>query len=56
MKETKVEVQEDEDGELFFELDSTMLKQMGWHEGDILEWTLEENGTVYIEKKETSNE
>jgi len=56
MQEMIIEVQEDEDGELFLEFDPTMLSQMGWHEGDILEWTVEENGTVVIEKKEVSDE
>jgi formylmethanofuran dehydrogenase subunit D len=45
------EVQEDECGNLVIEFDPSTLKQMGWHEGDVLEWFIKDDGVVCIEKK-----
>ena len=46
-------VQEDLDsGELFFQLPEQALNQMGWYEGDLLEWFDNGNGSWTISKKE----
>jgi hypothetical protein len=46
-------VQEHEDsGELFFELPEQALNQMGWYEGDLLEWLDNGDGSWTITKKE----
>lgn len=46
-------VQEDtESGELFFELPEHALNQMGWYEGDLLEWLDNGDGSWTVTKKE----
>lgn len=45
------EVVEDEDGELAIQLPIDMLNQMGWDEGTLLEWIVEEEGKSYILKE-----
>jgi hypothetical protein len=46
-------VQEDEEtGELFFQLPEHALNQMGWYEGDLLEWLDNGDGSWTITKKE----
>jgi len=51
-----IEVQEDNNGELFLEFDPSMLSQMGWHEGDLLEWIDNGDGSFIIQKKENDDE
>ncbi len=47
----KIYIQEDPDsGELFVELPDQLLKQLGWKEGDDLEWVEEQNGNWTIKK------
>lgn len=49
-----LEVQENsETGELYLQFDPDMLNQMGWHEGDVLEWIDNGDGSYVIQKKET---
>ena len=45
------EVVEDEDGELAIQLPIDMLNQMGWDEGTLLEWIVEEEGKSYMLKE-----
>jgi len=45
------EVVEDEDGELAIQLPIDMLNQMGWDEGTLLEWIVEEEGKSYALKE-----
>lgn len=45
------EVVEDEDGELAIQLPVEMLNQMGWDEGTLLEWIVEEEGKSYMLKE-----
>ena len=45
------EVVEDEDGELAIQLPINMLNQMGWDEGTLLEWIVEEEGKSYMLKE-----
>ena len=41
-----IEVQEDQDGELFIELPEEIIEELGWQEGDILSWNLKGEGIV----------
>ena len=50
-----VSVQEDEDGDLILPFPDGLLAQMGWKEGDILEWTDNKDGTFSITKKEDND-
>jgi len=53
MKKQILEVQEDpETGELMLEFPPELLNQMGWSEGDILEWFDNNDGSWSIAKKE----
>ena len=46
-------VQEDPDtGDLFIELPQRLLKQLGWNEGDDLQWIQDVNGNWTIKKVE----
>ena len=46
-------VQEDPDtGDLFIELPQRLLKQLGWNEGDDLQWIEDANGNWTIKKVE----
>ena len=48
-----LEVQEDtETGDLFLEFPVELLNQMGWAEGDDLEWIDNKNGSWSIKKKD----
>jgi bifunctional DNA-binding transcriptional regulator/antitoxin component of YhaV-PrlF toxin-antitoxin module len=41
-----LEIQEDESGELFLQLPNELADELGWEEGDILEWKLKGTGVV----------
>jgi bifunctional DNA-binding transcriptional regulator/antitoxin component of YhaV-PrlF toxin-antitoxin module len=41
-----IEVQEDQDGELFIEFPEEIIEELGWQEGDILSWNLKGEGIV----------
>ena len=41
-----------EDGELYLELPMDLLSQMGWSEGDVLEWFDNEDGSFSLAKKD----
>jgi bifunctional DNA-binding transcriptional regulator/antitoxin component of YhaV-PrlF toxin-antitoxin module len=41
-----LEIQEDESGELFLQFPNELVDELGWEEGDILEWKLKGNGVV----------
>lgn len=47
-----VEVQEDKDGELFIEFPAELLSQMGWHEGTLIEWLMDDDGKVTIKENQ----
>jgi len=49
----KLEVQQDDDGNLFIEFPDDLMNQMGWEAGDVLTWTQQDNGNWLITKKET---
>lgn len=47
----EVILQEDkETGDLILPLPDELLDQMGWKEGDNLEWFLEESGSIVLKK------
>ena len=57
MTKNILEVQEDSDtGELYLQFTPDMLSQMGWHEGDVLEWLDNGDGSFSIQKKEHNDE
>ncbi len=41
-----IEVQEDEFGDQFITLPEEVVEELGWQEGDILEWNLKGDGIV----------
>lgn len=41
-----IEVQEDQDGELFIEFPEDIIEELGWQEGDVLSWNLKGEGIV----------
>lgn len=45
-------VVEDENGELLLEFPVDMLSQMGWDEGTLLEWMVDEEERVYLKEAE----
>ena len=51
-----VAVQEDENGDLILPFPDALLAQMGWKEGDILEWTDNKDGTYSLHKQDNSND
>jgi bifunctional DNA-binding transcriptional regulator/antitoxin component of YhaV-PrlF toxin-antitoxin module len=41
-----LEVQEDNNGNYFIELPNEIIEELGWKEGDILEWKLKGQGVI----------
>jgi bifunctional DNA-binding transcriptional regulator/antitoxin component of YhaV-PrlF toxin-antitoxin module len=41
-----LEVQEDENGESFIILPEEVLEDLGWHEGDVLDWKVKGEGFI----------
>ena len=41
-----LEVQEDKNGEVFVVFPDDIIEELGWQEGDILEWKLKSNGII----------
>ncbi len=41
-----LEVQEDENGDLFITFPDEVIEELGWQEDDILEWNLKGDGIV----------
>lgn len=49
-------VVEDENGELLLELPVEMLNQMGWDEGTLLEWMIDEEENIILKEAEDDRE
>ena len=41
-----LEVQEDDNGELFITFPEDIVEALGWQEGDVLDWKLKGNGVI----------
>jgi bifunctional DNA-binding transcriptional regulator/antitoxin component of YhaV-PrlF toxin-antitoxin module len=41
-----LEIQEDDNGDLFIQFPDDVIEELGWEVGDILEWKLKGNGVV----------
>ena len=52
MEKYTLEVQENEEGEAFIELPEPLLDQVGWKEGDTLQWVDNGNGSYTLKKAE----
>ena len=49
-----VEVQEDDNGNPFITLPDELVDEMGWQEGDVLDWDLRGNGVVLTKVNESA--
>jgi len=47
-----LEVQQDEYGDYFIEFPSEVIDELGWKEGDILEWNVQDSGEVLLTKSD----
>jgi len=48
-----VDVQEDENGELFLQFPDDLMAQLGWKEGDTINWDIDETtGHITVRKVE----
>ena len=41
-----LEIQEDDNGDFFIQFPDDVIEELGWEDGDILEWKLKGNGVV----------
>ena len=51
MSKYTIKLEEDENGELILPLSDELLKEVGWKEGDTLEWKDNEDGSFGLTKK-----
>jgi bifunctional DNA-binding transcriptional regulator/antitoxin component of YhaV-PrlF toxin-antitoxin module len=49
-----LEVQEDENGELYMEFPEEVIEELGWQEGDILNWDVRGEGIVLSKVHDSS--
>jgi bifunctional DNA-binding transcriptional regulator/antitoxin component of YhaV-PrlF toxin-antitoxin module len=49
-----LEVQEDENGELYIEFPEEVIEELGWQEGDILNWDVRGEGIVLSKVHDSS--
>jgi hypothetical protein len=49
-----VEVQENENGDLFIELPDDLIDTLGWQVGDVLDWRLKGDGIILTKLSEGS--
>jgi bifunctional DNA-binding transcriptional regulator/antitoxin component of YhaV-PrlF toxin-antitoxin module len=54
MKISQIEIQDNSDGELFFEIPPALLEDLGWEEGDKVKFIPNENGSFTIKKAKYS--
>jgi antitoxin component of MazEF toxin-antitoxin module len=48
-----IDVQEDENGELFLQFPDDLMEQLGWKEGDTINWDIDETtGHITVRKVE----
>lgn len=41
-----IEIEEDQDGELFIQFPEELIEELGWETGDILSWNLKGDGVI----------
>jgi hypothetical protein len=49
-----IEIQEDQNGELFIEFPDEIIEELGWEDGDILSWDVKGEGIVLSKVNEES--
>jgi bifunctional DNA-binding transcriptional regulator/antitoxin component of YhaV-PrlF toxin-antitoxin module len=49
-----LEIEEDEFGELFLTFPDELIEELGWREGDILNWDLQGEGVVLTKVNDSS--
>ncbi len=49
-----INLEDGEDGEVILPFPAEMLSELGWNEGDTLDWTDNKDGTFSIKKNRTS--
>lgn len=49
-----IEIQEDEFGDLFIEFPDELIEELGWQEGDVLNWDLKGGGIVLTKVHDAS--
>lgn len=49
-----VEIQEDENGELFIQFPDDLMERLGWQEGDIIDWEIDDQGRIVARKANIS--
>jgi bifunctional DNA-binding transcriptional regulator/antitoxin component of YhaV-PrlF toxin-antitoxin module len=49
-----LEVQEDENGDQYITLPDEVIEELGWQEGDILNWDVRSNGIVLSKVNDTA--
>lgn len=56
MKNWILEVQKLEDGDQYLEFPKELMEEVGWEEGDVLEWIDNGNGSWTLKKKDQNHE
>lgn len=49
-----LEVEEDENGEKFITLPDELMEELGWQEGDVLDWDVRGNGIILTKVNDSS--
>ena len=50
-----IEIQEDDSGDLFIEFPDELIDELGWQEGDVLNWDLKGDGIVLSKVHDASS-
>ena len=49
-----LEVQENENGDQYLVLPDEVVEELGWHEGDVLDWDVRGSGIILIKVNDSS--
>lgn len=49
-----LEVEEDQNGDAFITLPDDLIEELGWQEGDILDWDIRGNGIILTKVNDSS--
>lgn len=55
MNKYTIPVEEDSEGNQYLQFPLDVLEQLGWKEGDTLNWDAQQDGTVIVTKVEPKN-